>query len=251
MLLKNYTTSSVAMNVDLDSTGKTFWGRSAWGVIHTFASIADANPQQIRLFERWINTLPKLIPCKAVCGPHLEDNLEKMPLQKYLDENTPNKSRANKSVLEWTYLLHDEVNRLNGKESPALAVVLTYYRYSHVKPYVFHRELLWVFLHSIAYDYNPETRKSMIDFIALTGALLPDEKIKRQWKEFTDTYELKLYLHDLYDCFYYTYMLRNYIDHQQGQYPVISIDDLKQYYRRRFGIPNREESKGEECPSCS
>lgn len=231
------------MNVSPDTQGKDFWGRYGWAVIHTFAAMAQT-PDQITQYTLWMSTLPAVIPCQSMCGPHLKENLEKMPLQKYLE--------MKKTPLEWSYVLHDEVNRQNGKPSPALSVVMTYYRPARIQKYVFFQELLWAFVHSIAYHYQPERREDMIRFVALTGLLLPDPIPRQRWIDFTNRNELKLYLHSIYDLFYYTYMLHVYVDQPVGDF-TLSIGDLTQFYRHRFGPPSGGSSDAEkkECPSCT
>lgn len=229
------------MNVDMETTGKTYWGRATWALIHVFASMAVA-PEQLKTLDAWMHTLPSLVPCKSICGPHLEENLAKLPLQKYID--------MKKTALEWSYVLHDEVNRQTEKTSPALSVVMTYYRPSRINKYGFYRDFLWAAIHSIAYDYHPDTQQAMIRFMALTGLLLPDPQSRQRWIEFTNKYELKLYLHSMYDLLYYTYMLYTYME-QHAKYDPMSIDEFKQYYRHRFGDKPDATADASKCSSCS
>jgi hypothetical protein len=202
------------MNVDPDQTGKVYWGRMGWATIHTLASCAD-NADKItrKYFLMWMNKLVPLLPCKQVCSVHLKQNLEQYPFQDNTAVNIENSgSNKNNTLLSWTYELHDKVNREASKRSPALDVVQTFYKPSRAGNPKVYMPYLFGFLLSIAYDYNFDIRDDLIRFVALTGLILPDKETRAKWTEFTNVYEIKLYMHNKDDLFYYFYMLRRYLD---------------------------------------
>ena len=85
-----------------------FWGPSLWKVIHSFA--VKYQPRQKKEFKSFVeNNLPTLVPCEKCCE-HLKQNLKKLPLNDYLENNH--------TLFLWTYYLHDLVNRQLGKKSP-------------------------------------------------------------------------------------------------------------------------------------
>ena len=92
------------------------YGPKIWHVIHTFA--ANYNPSQRTNFQLFIMSVSDLIPCK-VCREHFKLNLKKHPLEKFLINK--------QSLFLWSYLMHNEVNELQGKESPDYRTCAKYY----------------------------------------------------------------------------------------------------------------------------
>lgn len=218
------------MNVDLDQTGKTYWGRLGWATIHTFASTSELDPMTKTYFLQWISALAPLLPCKSVCSGNLKANLQAIPLG------------PKETLLDWTYRLHDAVNRENGKLSPQQSVVTTYYRASRVQSPTFYLDYLFRFLYTIAYDYNHDIQPKIVPFVVLTGLVIPDSETRMKWKEFTDAHEIKMYLHHKNDLVYYFYMMRGYI---QGSY-MEPIDKVTKDLVSKFDLM----VPAGECPTC-
>ena len=80
--------------------GRDFWGPPTWTTLHSFA--AAYKPENAEALDQLIAVLPLLLPCDE-CGEHLESNLARYPVKRYM--------RNNHDLFFWTYLLHDAVNQ--------------------------------------------------------------------------------------------------------------------------------------------
>ena len=100
----------------MSKTGKDFWGKSVWMTIHSQS--VTYTPDKAEAFKSFISSLTKLLPCKD-CQKHLKENLQKYPIDYYLDNND--------NLFFWTYLLHDAVNKSVGKKSPKFDIVKKQY----------------------------------------------------------------------------------------------------------------------------
>ena len=63
-------------------------------------------------YSRFYNALPGILPC-GVCGRHLKEHLESMPIEAALD--------TRQSLFRWTVDLHNAVNRHTGR-TPEMTV---------------------------------------------------------------------------------------------------------------------------------
>lgn len=91
----------------MNMKGKDFWGPSIWKTIHSLAAAYE--PHQRKQYKNFIYTLPSILPCKQ-CRHHLAQNLNKLDIDNYLDNNH--------NLFLWSYFLHDLVNRQLNKISP-------------------------------------------------------------------------------------------------------------------------------------
>lgn len=84
------------------------YGPKLWHTIHTFA--ANFNPATDKnSFVMFVISVSELIPCQK-CKVHFKLNLKKFPINQYLD--------SREKIFLWSYLMHNEVNELQGKKSP-------------------------------------------------------------------------------------------------------------------------------------
>jgi hypothetical protein len=84
------------------------WGKNAWYFLHiTALNYDNINYRRIKYLEFYKNFI-SLIPC-PICKRHFIDNLKKI---KYNLENNINSD----NIFNWTVDLHNEVNRMNGKD---------------------------------------------------------------------------------------------------------------------------------------
>eukprot|EP00811_Abedinium_folium_P005090 NODE_14687_length_1093_cov_2.301242.p1 GENE.NODE_14687_length_1093_cov_2.301242~~NODE_14687_length_1093_cov_2.301242.p1 ORF type:complete len:286 (-),score=75.41 NODE_14687_length_1093_cov_2.301242:154-1011(-) len=84
------------------------WGPTAWRFLHCLArgQPAQLPPEAQRNFEGLVNSLPRLLPCKACCRS-LERHLAELPLVPHL--------RKRDDLERWLYHLHNAVNLDLGK----------------------------------------------------------------------------------------------------------------------------------------
>lgn len=87
--------------------GRAFWGPAQWKALHSIA--VAYRPCNAPAFKNYINAMKYLLPCEKCCD-HLKANLEKYPVDPYLNNNH--------DLFFWTYLLHDAVNQSHNKHSP-------------------------------------------------------------------------------------------------------------------------------------
>lgn len=215
------------MNIDSSVTGKAFWGRSMWGTIHLFASTAKS-ARRIELFEKWMATLARIMPCQDVCGVNLRENLRALPLQGSIETGL--------TALEWTYRLHDKVNRDHEKASPTYSNVRDFYDANHRIKYGSYSEYFWHTMYSIAsFASMNDMRADLVQFLIITTALIPNKDHQTGWRAFFNNYEIQLYLHNELDLFYYLYMLNVYIEKIQAR-AIPAYVTTRRLYERKFGL---------------
>ena len=84
------------------------WGPKAWFFIHAIALNYPKNPsfQEKREYSNFFKSLKYVLPCDA-CARHYGINIEKYPIDNYLD--------TTESLFNWTVDLHNMVNYETGK----------------------------------------------------------------------------------------------------------------------------------------
>ena len=92
------------------STGPDTWGPHGWKFIHFIALGYPNNPteQDKVKYKNFFYLLGDVIPC-IICANHYKKNLEKINIDSYLSSKN--------SLIEWTILMHNEVNKSNGKKT--------------------------------------------------------------------------------------------------------------------------------------
>jgi len=92
-------------------------GPGLWTGIHTFAGVAVTEKKRLGL-KKLVYSLVDCFSCDD-CSKHLAEGIREIQFEEYAD--------SAETVLFWTYLLHDRVNRLHGKKSPSFAEVKRIY----------------------------------------------------------------------------------------------------------------------------
>lgn len=98
------------------SKAADFWGPATWRTLHSIAVAYDPTTQKAAA-KSFVKNLMILLPCDK-CRDHWKDVLKQYPIENYLDDNH--------SFFLWTYLVHDAVNKDNGKTSPPYEDVKVY-----------------------------------------------------------------------------------------------------------------------------
>lgn len=83
----------------------TFWGPGLWKFLHSTAAVAytDADRDDFHLL---VKALARTLPCSK-CREHFRNNLGNIPIENYMS--------SNETMFMWTYLMHDAVNKAQGK----------------------------------------------------------------------------------------------------------------------------------------
>ena len=91
------------------AAGPDTWGPHGWKFIHFIALGYPNNPteQDKVKYKNFFYLLGDVIPC-IICANHYKKNLESINIDNYLSSKT--------TLLQWTILMHNEVNKKNGKK---------------------------------------------------------------------------------------------------------------------------------------
>lgn len=91
------------------STGPDTWGPHGWKFIHFIALGYPNNPNEEdkEKYKNFFYLLGDMIPC-VLCADHYKKNLKKINIDLYLN--------SKKDLIYWTILMHNEVNKSNGKK---------------------------------------------------------------------------------------------------------------------------------------
>ena len=91
------------------STGPDTWGPHGWKFIHFIALGYPNNPDEKdkQKYKQFFYLLGDVIPC-IICAEHYKKNLERINIEQYLNSKN--------NLLQWTILMHNEVNKSNGEK---------------------------------------------------------------------------------------------------------------------------------------
>lgn len=91
-------------NIDTD-----LWGKNMWRSIHYICLGYPSNPtiDDKQKYAEFLTNLQYVLPC-ILCREHFRDELQNYPL-------TDNVMRTRDSLLSWSILVHNSVNRRLGK----------------------------------------------------------------------------------------------------------------------------------------
>lgn len=97
------------------------WGPMFWSTLHitSLAYPDDPTYAEKRAAKEFFNALAHLLPC-PVCRNHFSEILQKSPVENWVDNR--------KSLTEWTWSAHNQVNQKLGK--PEITMTEFYKRYS-------------------------------------------------------------------------------------------------------------------------
>ncbi len=95
----------------MTNLGPESWGPHAWKFIHIVALAYPVKPtlEEKQNYKRFYTTIGDIIPC-VHCREHYKEHLLKNPIT---DDILINR----KKLLNWTIDIHNEVNKLNGKNT--------------------------------------------------------------------------------------------------------------------------------------
>jgi len=97
----------------------SLWGPCFWRMIHSFAASYRPSPEIKAAFIQFIYALPGIIPCET-CKAQFMDTLNRIPL-------TDSQFTSAGSLFLWTFLVHDDINKKLGKNSPSYEEVKNIY----------------------------------------------------------------------------------------------------------------------------
>lgn len=123
------------------------FGRHGWNLIHNMAATEDSQVKDFLL------TLPYVLPCSG-CRDHLGDLYDEHPV-------------PNSGFKQYTYMIHDKVNKSIGKVSPSYE---EYLKTERPKP-------IWHFIHSVTFGYpekyDPEISPHFMKFFQTINKFVP------------------------------------------------------------------------------
>lgn len=188
---------------------KSFWGPSAWCMIHTTATVYSKENKHS--FINFISSLPFLLPCD-VCRTHLQENLKMMPLtDKYL--------ASSDSLFLWSYLLHDTVNKQLGKQSPMYNIVYNNY-YANKNNNAFWGPCYWRAIHSFAANFKPQPDiiQAFKNFIYSLAGIIPCIHCRKNYTLYLTQIPLNdSYFKDAHTLFLWSYLLHDRVNRALGK----------------------------------
>lgn len=105
---------------------KELWGPHQWYSMH-FIALGfpnDASSIDKKNYKNYYMNLPNVIPCEE-CSNHLIQNLNNYPIDNYLE--------SREKLFEWTVIIHNEVNKMLGKEIWSLEKAKNFYNNFNIK----------------------------------------------------------------------------------------------------------------------
>jgi hypothetical protein len=105
---------------------KQIWGPHLWYSIHFIALGFPNQSSSIdkKNYKNFYINLPNIIPCEE-CAKHFTTSLNNFPIDSYLN--------SKEKLFEWTIILHNEVNKMLGKEEWSLERATKYYNNLNLK----------------------------------------------------------------------------------------------------------------------
>lgn len=102
------------------------WGPHMWFFLHTISfNYPDAPTQQDKDdMKSFIYAFQKIIPCDK-CKNHFKQHLTKFPVENYLS--------SKKEFAEWVVMIHNIVNKTNGKREYSFDEVVKMYVHYYSK----------------------------------------------------------------------------------------------------------------------
>jgi len=105
---------------------KETWGPHLWYSMH-FIALGfpnEASSIDKKNYKNFYINLPNVIPCEE-CSKHLAINLNNYQIDNYLE--------SREKLFEWTVIIHNEVNKLLGKEIWSVDKALKHYNNFNIK----------------------------------------------------------------------------------------------------------------------
>jgi hypothetical protein len=220
------------MDNHTDETWRIFIAVCVWRCIHGLAVTYD--PKYKEYFKKFLKSLTIIFTCHK-CRKNLISNLQILKVDPYLKSST--------LLFQWTYLLHDLVNRELGKKSiPINSIEPEYLKLKN--KYNWDRFLsgcIWRMIHGFAvtYDMSDEMKEGYKLFINSLVEMLPTV-YKNNIKRFIKQYPIDQYFKDNNSLFLWTYLIHDSINKKIGKESP-PFEDVKRIYFKMINV---------ECESC-
>jgi hypothetical protein len=97
------------------------WGPMFWATLHITSLAYPEEPTytEKRAAKEFFNALPHLLPCPT-CREHFKEVMQGIPVETWLDNR--------KSLTEWVWMAHNQVNKRLGKAELTQAEFIDRYR---------------------------------------------------------------------------------------------------------------------------
>ena len=103
---EKFTSNETNVAKECKNRDPSHWGPGLWSTIHTIAAGADTQEKR-EAFKIFVESLCGCLPCDK-CRIHLDKNLDKLPIDNYMVSNV--------ELFKWSWMLHNIVNKSNGKK---------------------------------------------------------------------------------------------------------------------------------------
>ena len=154
----------------------SFWGKDGWKLLHSISyksdEILEKNPEYLRYYKSFFKSIQYVLPC-IYCRRSFKKYITEIPFELPLSD--------------WLYKIHNCVNdklRRQGykiEKDPSLKEVNKFY-----KDYEY--TITFDFIYCILFNYNLEIseirKKGYLSFFNSLQYILPNEKIKKIYKEY-------------------------------------------------------------------
>jgi hypothetical protein len=192
------------------------YGPKLWYLIHFFGMLADnKNEDYIKSYIAFIECTYELFPC-PMCKAHYKKNLEKYNIKNYQNK-----------YLEWSCLIHNEVNMTNMK--PDFTVSECSNIYENQKNKTIYLDNILYILYTFATTYKIENFKYYKCLVVVFGNLIPDIVIQEIYIKALKIYILDDYKKSYSEVFYWVYLINTYINCQLGN-AKLDYYNLKHFF---------------------
>lgn len=135
------------------------YGPKIWLIIHKYAINADNNIDLKNNYVELINYINILFPCN-ICKIHFNEHRKLFLFEKY------------NNIFKWSYILHDNVNKMYNKKSPNINTLYDYYNNINITILI---NAIFHTLFTFCSNYN---HSDIINFIMIIINLTNDNKFK-------------------------------------------------------------------------
>ena len=163
----------------MGDNGNTAWQPLTWVIFHILALKYDSN--ETEHYIRFFNTFKTIIPCK-ICRNHFQEkiNSEGMSIEKNIKDG---------NIFQWTILLHNNVNKMNGKREWTFDQARQFYE----KPMQLNALLKSFLLEYVKTNFkrNPEKTNALLEMMRELPYLHPNIEKRKKLVEFTSRFPLR------------------------------------------------------------
>lgn len=194
------------------------YGPKLWYLIHFFAMISDSKKMEnyTNSFLAFIQCVYELFPCPK-CKNHFGENLKKYPIENYLPSR----------LLEWSCLIHNEVNTNNYKSIVPLDDCLKIY--TNQQNQMLYFDNLMYILFTFATTYRIENFKYYKCLVVVFGNLIMDTQLQKLYIKALKTYPIDEYNQTYETIFRWVFLINTNINCNLNN-PKLDYYNMKHFF---------------------